>query len=157
MSSSRQIELLVGTAAGFFTATLNPTVDETTEFLSLIHKNGITHIDTAAFYPSTKSGRSETLLGQANAKDSFVLDTKIMVHGGHGPDAGGGDLSRDKITESVNASLERLGVDKVNVIYCHRPDPVTPIEETAKTFDELHKQGKFFKVWLSCSPIEPSL
>jgi aflatoxin B1 aldehyde reductase len=66
-----------------------------------------------------------------------------MVNGGHAPGAGGGDLSRASVLDSVKKSFERLGVDKVRTLYCHRPDHATPLAETAEVFDELYKQGKF--------------
>lgn len=152
MSSERQIGLLLGSGGGFFAAALNPTPETTKEFLSFLPSYGITHLDTAAVYPggstAAQAGRSEKLLGQTKAAEKFVIDTKIMVYGGHDSD-GGGELSREKILESFQTSLERLGVEKVHVLYCHRPDPSTPLEETAATFDELCKQGKIEKWGIS--------
>lgn len=146
MSSERQISFLLGTGGGFFEAKASPTIEELKDLLSMYSSLGGKEIDTAAVYPSGMSGRSETLLGEVKAPENFIIDTKIMINGGHGPGAGGGDLSRENILKSFTTSLERLGVQKVRTLYCHRPDPVTPLEETAKTFDELYKQGKFEKV-----------
>lgn len=66
-----------------------------------------------------------------------------MVTGGHGDGAGAGDLSREKVLESWKVSCERLGVERVRTLYCHRPDPGTGLEETAGVFDELYKKGAF--------------
>lgn len=148
MSEERQIRILLGSGGGFFAAVHTPTPETTEEFISVLPDFGIQEIDTAAVYPGGKSGRSEELLGKVKAAETFILDTKIMVTGGHGPDAGRGDLSRENILKSCATSLERLGVEKVRVLYCHAPDPETPLEETAATFDELFKQGKFEKVSL---------
>jgi len=135
--------LIFGTGGGFFAAANNPTKDSTEKFISLLPGYGITQIDTAAVYPGGKSGQSETLLGQIHAPEKFILDTKIMVNGGHAPGAGSGDLNRENVLKSFKISCERLGVEKVRTLYCHRPDPGTPLEETAAVFDELYKQGKF--------------
>jgi aryl-alcohol dehydrogenase-like predicted oxidoreductase len=146
MSTERGISLIMGTGGGFFAAGLEPTVDSTQEFLSLLTKYGIDEIDTAAVYPGGKSGRSETLLGQTDASAKFIIDTKIMVGASAAqtpdkPEAG--ELSREKVLESFKISIERLRVEKVRTLYCHRPDYQTPLEETASVFDELYKQGKF--------------
>jgi aflatoxin B1 aldehyde reductase len=146
MSSERGISLIFGTGGGFFAAYANPTKETTEAFISLLPGYEISQIDTAAVYPGGKSGQSETLLGQIHAPEKFIIDTKIMVHGGHDPSAGAGDLSREKVLESFKISCERLGVEKVRTLYCHRPDHGTPLEETAGVFDELYKQGKFEQV-----------
>jgi aflatoxin B1 aldehyde reductase len=148
MSSERQISLLLGTGGGFFAASQSPTPETTSEFLSLLPKDGIDQIDTAAVYPGGNSGRSETLLGAVKAPEKFIIDTKIMVNGGHGPGAGAGDLNRENVLKSFEISCERLGVEKVRTLYCHRPDPGTPLVETARVFDDLYKQGKFEHVSL---------
>jgi aflatoxin B1 aldehyde reductase len=148
MSSERHISLLLGTGGGFFAAAHNPTKESTQEFLSLLPKYAITELDTAAVYPGGKSGRSETLLGAVKASENFIIDTKIMVTGGHEPGAGNGDLSRASVLESFKISCERLGVEKVRTLYCHRPDYGTPLVETAAVFDELYRQGKFKHVCL---------
>lgn len=57
----------------------------------------------------------------------------------HGPNDMG--LSRKKILESVNASLERLQLDYVDIVYAHRPDYLTPILETVRAFSDLITQG----------------
>lgn len=146
MSSERQISLLLGTGGGFFAATHDANAENTQEFLSILPRYGVQELDTAAVYPGGKSGRSETLLGAVRASERFIIDTKIMVTGAHEPGAGGGDLSRERVLESWRVSCERLGVSKVRTLYCHRPDPGTPLVETAGLFDELFREGRFERV-----------
>jgi aryl-alcohol dehydrogenase-like predicted oxidoreductase len=55
-----------------------------------------------------------------------------------------GGLSRKHVVEGVNASLERLGLDYVDLIYAHRPDRNTPIEETVRAFNHIIDTGKAF-------------
>jgi aryl-alcohol dehydrogenase-like predicted oxidoreductase len=158
MSTERGISLLVGSGGGFFAMSTNPTPESTKQFLSFLPKYNIKEIDTAAVYPSGTPGNSEKLLGLVHAAKDFIIDTKIMVKMGSKPpgpdskppsDGEKGELSREKVLESFNTSLERLGVEKVRTLYCHRPDPETPLEETAGIFNELYEQGKFEHVCLS--------
>jgi voltage-dependent potassium channel beta subunit len=69
----------------------------------------------------------------------LVISTKVFW-GGKGPNDRG--LSRKHIIEGVNASLARLQLDYVDLIFCHRPDPDTPIEETVRAMNWLIDQGK---------------
>jgi len=104
---------------------------------------GQNRIDTAARYPPVLSGASEKLLGSVKAAEQgFLIDTKILA-------GAGGSLTKDAIQTSFKASLERLGVEKVNTLYCHAPDYETPLKETAETFNELYNQGKFEKFGIS--------
>jgi aryl-alcohol dehydrogenase-like predicted oxidoreductase len=66
---------------------------------------------------------------------------------GEGPNDRG--LSRKHITEQCHASLKRLGAEYVDIMYCHRYDPETPIEETLRTLDDLVRQGKVLYVGVS--------
>jgi voltage-dependent potassium channel beta subunit len=65
-----------------------------------------------------------------------------MFWGGSGPNDQG--LSRKHLVEGTMASLERLGMDYVDLLFCHRPDPETPIEETVRAMSWLVNQGKAF-------------
>lgn len=122
------------------------TPSELQELLDFLQKNDIKRIDTARRYPAVNSGRSEQLLGEVNAaRQGFTMDTKIKVVGS---DASG-SLTAAKIKESVAESLEALRVEQVNMLHCHMPDLRTPLEETAKAFDDVYKEGKFKKVALS--------
>ena len=71
----------------------------------------------------------------------MVVSTKIFW-GGDGPNDTG--LSHKHIIEGINKSLRRLQLDYVDLMFCHRPDPNTPIEETVRAMDIVIKQGKAF-------------
>ena len=101
---------------------------------------GITFFDTAASYGN--NGGSETLLGEclgARRKD-IVLATKFGWTQGTGGTLGGG--ARRSIIASAEASLGRLRTDWIDLLYLHKPDPATPIEETLRALDDLIHQGK---------------
>jgi voltage-dependent potassium channel beta subunit len=74
-------------------------------------------------------------------RESIVVSTKIFW-GGDGPNDTG--LSHKHIIEGVNGALKRLQLDYVDLVFCHRPDPNTPIEETVRAMDIVIKQGKAF-------------
>ena len=108
---------------------------------------GINFFDTANVY---NRGEAEKVVGEALRKyerSSYVLATKVFFPMGEGPNDRG--LSRKHIMESANASLKRLGLDYVDILYCHRFDPNTPLEETIRTFDDLIRQGKVLYAGIS--------
>jgi voltage-dependent potassium channel beta subunit len=70
-----------------------------------------------------------------------VVSTKIFW-GGSGPNDTG--LSHKHVIEGVNNALKRFQMDYVDLVYCHRPDPQTPIEETVRAMDIVIRQGKAF-------------
>lgn len=101
---------------------------------------GINFFDTANAY---EKGAAEELVGKAlkaYPRESYVLATKAFWPMGEGPNDRG--LSRKHIIEQVNASLKRLGHDYVDIFYCHRHDPETPLHETLRAIDDLIRQGK---------------
>ena len=107
---------------------------------------GITLFDTADVYGGAGGpGRSETLLGEAlkGKRDSVVLATKfgMDMQGTNGPDWGVRG-SRRYIRLAVEASLRRLQTDWIDLYQMHRPDPLTPIEETLETLSDLVREGK---------------
>lgn len=104
---------------------------------------GINFFDNAEAYAG---GQAETVMGNILRKvgwrrESLVLSTKIFW-GGEGPNDVG--LSHKHIIEGVNKALRRLQTDYVDLVFCHRPDPNTPIEETVRAMDIVIKQGKAF-------------
>jgi len=104
---------------------------------------GVNFFDNAEAYAD---GQSEILMGnvlkRAGWKRSdLVVSTKIFW-GGRGPNDRG--LSRKHVIEGANASLARLQLDYVDLIFCHRPDSSTPIEETVRAMTYLIDQGKAF-------------
>jgi voltage-dependent potassium channel beta subunit len=115
-----------------------------------IHKAydlGINFFDTANVY---ERGEAEKVVGdelKKYSRDSYVLATKVFWPMGEGPNDRG--LSRKHVTEQLHASLKRLGTDYVDIYYCHRYDPETPLEETLRALDDLVTQGKVLYVGVS--------
>ncbi|MER7169347.1 aldo/keto reductase family protein [Micromonospora sp. NPDC000207] len=108
---------------------------------------GITTFDTADVYAGT---RAEAVLGDAlsgQRREGLVLCTKVYFPTGPGPNDQG--LSRKHVTESLHASLRRLGTDYVDVYYAHRFDHHTPLVETLRAFDDLVRQGKVLYLGVS--------
>ena len=112
---------------------------------------GGNHIDTANVYAD---GRSEEILGRAlrGKRDQVVLATKVRFSMGEGPNDMG--LSRYHIMRSVEDSLSRLQTDTIDLLYMHCWDPLTPLEESLRAFDDLVSAGKVryigvsnFKAW----------
>jgi aryl-alcohol dehydrogenase-like predicted oxidoreductase len=101
---------------------------------------GITLLDTANSYGDR--GGSEALLGQVlkGHRDEVVLATKFGSDMGEGPGVARG--SRWYIRRAVEASLQRLQTDYIDLYQLHRPDGITPIAETLEALDELVKEGK---------------
>ncbi|MDQ8734637.1 aldo/keto reductase family protein [Paenibacillus sp. LHD-38] len=108
---------------------------------------GINFFDTANVY---ERGAAEELVGEAlkaYPRESYVLATKVFGQMGDGPNDRG--LSRKHIIEQANASLKRLGHDYVDIYYCHRHDPETPLAETLRAMDDLVRQGKVLYIGVS--------
>ncbi|APH01775.1 aldo/keto reductase [Janibacter indicus] len=105
---------------------------------------GVTLFDVADAY-GAEPGLSETVLGRAlgSRRDEVVVATKfgMDVRGANGPDFGARG-SRRYITTAVEASLRRLGTDRIDLYQLHTPDPLTPIEETLDALDDLVRAGK---------------
>jgi aryl-alcohol dehydrogenase-like predicted oxidoreductase len=112
---------------------------EAVEMVARFLDAGGTHIDTANVYAA---GRSEEIVGEAirGHRDEIVLATKVRFPMGPGPNDQG--LSRYHITGSVEASLRRLGTDRLDLLYMHCWDPITPLDESLETFDDLVRAGK---------------
>jgi aryl-alcohol dehydrogenase-like predicted oxidoreductase len=108
------------------------------------HERGVTFFDTAEVYgPYT----NESLVGEALApiRDQVVIATKF----GFNLEAGGLNSRPEHIKKVVEASLQRLRTDRVDLYYQHRVDPVAPIEEVAGAIKDLIKQGKVLHFGLS--------
>jgi aryl-alcohol dehydrogenase-like predicted oxidoreductase len=107
---------------------------------------GINHLDTANIYGS--AGGSERQLGELleGRRDRVVLATKFGMDTGDGVTARG---ARGYVKRAVEASLERLRTDHVDLLYYHRPDGITPFEETLEAMDELVREGKALHLGVS--------
>src|SRR5262249_26819875 len=100
---------------------------------------GVTFFDTADIYGA--SGGSERMLGEIleGGREAVTIATKF------GKEMGDGETSRGRpgyVRRALDASLERLRTDYVDLYYQHEPDPSTPIEETLGALDELVQAGK---------------
>ncbi|NPV56873.1 MAG: aldo/keto reductase [Anaerolineae bacterium] len=101
---------------------------------------GINFFDNADVYAN---GQAETIMAQAIKglpREALVISTKVFWPTMPGPNGRG--LSRKHISESINASLKRLGLEYVDLYFCHRFDPDTPVEEVVFTMNDLIHQGK---------------
>ena len=101
---------------------------------------GINFFDNADMYAN---GKSEVVMGQAIKdlpREELVLSSKVFWPTGKGPNGRG--LSRKHVTESLHTSLKRMGTDYLDMYFCHRFDPDTPVEEVVRTMSDLIHQGK---------------
>ncbi|MGD9046245.1 MAG: aldo/keto reductase [Desulfobacterales bacterium] len=124
------------------------TTDEPTSFalLDAFVDAGFNLVDTADIYSTWveghQGGESETILGkwlkQSGKREKIVLASKVGKE--MGPDLQG--LSKTYIMQAVEASLQRLQTDYIDLYQSHEDDPDTPLEETLEAYDQLIKQGK---------------
>lgn len=134
----------------FYGAASAPGSPEEQESIATIHRAldlGVTLLDTADMYgPHT----NERLVGRAIAgrRDEVVLATKFgIVRGADG--SRGIDGSPEHVRRSIDGSLERLGVDHIDLYYMHRMDPQVPVEDTMGALAEAVQAGKIRHVGLS--------
>ena len=115
---------------------------------------GLTLLDTADIYGG-RPGQSESMLGEAlqGQRDEFVLATKfgMDMQGANGEDFGVRG-SRRYVRRAVEASLRRLRTDHIDLYQLHRPDPVTPLEETLEALTDLVREGKV--LYVGCSNLD---
>jgi voltage-dependent potassium channel beta subunit len=101
---------------------------------------GVNFFDIADIYAR---GEAEVVMGRVLRdlpRHELVVSTKLFWPMSEAPNDRG--LSRKHVMESIDRSLQRLGMDHVDVYFCHRFDPDTPVEETARAMDDLIHQGK---------------
>jgi aryl-alcohol dehydrogenase-like predicted oxidoreductase len=104
---------------------------------------GVNFFDNAESYAG---GESERIMGQAIAelgwpRWSYVVSTKLFW-GIHDAPNMRHTLNRKYLLQALDASLERFGLDYVDLVYCHRADPETPIEETVWAMSDMVDRGK---------------
>jgi aryl-alcohol dehydrogenase-like predicted oxidoreductase len=111
---------------------------ESARMYALARDAGVDFVDTANVY---SRGRSEEVVGRliADERDQIVLTSKVFGRMGDGPNERG--LSRRHIVSAVEASLRRLGTDRIDVYFVHQFDRDTPIEETLHALDDLVRRG----------------
>ncbi|WP_103379788.1 aldo/keto reductase [Pseudonocardia dioxanivorans] len=133
---------------GLGTATFGGQCDEKEShaILDRADELGISFLDTADKYPIgspwEQAGTTEEIVGRwlRGRRDRFVVATK--VHGPTGPRPWDGGLSRRHVLDAVDASLRRLDTDWIDLYQLHRPDPLTPVEETLSALDDVVRAGK---------------
>ena len=124
--------------------TLTETQDGTTAVVDAALDAGITLFDTADMY-GKEFGLSERMLGVAlrGRREGVVIATKFGHQQARSPHAGDAPMgSRAYIRAAVEGSLERLGIETIDLYQHHTPDPATPVEETLAALDELVTEGK---------------
>jgi voltage-dependent potassium channel beta subunit len=118
-----------------------------TEMLAAGFDAGINFFDNAEAYAK---GESEVVMGQAFKalkwpRLSYVVSTKFywgLAGQGLNPVNRVYTLNRKYLMQAIDGSLKRLQLDYVDLVYCHRPDPLTPIEETVRAMSDMITQGK---------------
>jgi len=115
--------------------------DTAAECMGKAFELGVNFFDNAEAYAH---GNAEVVMGNVIKKlgwrrEDFVVSSKVFW-GGRGPNDQG--LNRKHIMEACNLSLRRLQLDYLDLFFCHRPDPTTPIEETVRAMDDLVHRGK---------------
>ncbi|KAI0537562.1 putative oxidoreductase [Xylaria digitata] len=138
-------QIIFGTAGLGMGKTAFQDASSVTHLLRTLQDLGISRLDTGARYPPLDPGRSEQLLGEARELSrDFVVDTKVYTDA---TKDGSGDLTLETISKSADGSLQRLQrPEGVNVLYIHRADPATPLEEQIQGFAEQIAKGHC-KTW----------
>ncbi len=113
------------------------------ECMAAAHDAGVNFFDNAEVYAK---GMAETIMGDALAKlgwrrSSYIVSTKFFWGLNDGPNEKN-TLNRKYLMQAINGSLARLRLDFLDLAFCHRPDPDTPIEETVWAFHDMIESGK---------------
>jgi voltage-dependent potassium channel beta subunit len=119
------------------------TATQAAECLSAAKEAGVNFFDNAEAY---SAGESERVMGQAFRdlgwkRHEFVVSTKLFW-GLHEQVNMRNTLNRKYLSQAIDGSLERFGLDFVDLVFCHRADPKTPIEETVWAMSDMITQGK---------------
>jgi len=113
------------------------------EMLAAAYESGVNFFDNAEVYAQ---GKSEELMGAALhelgwRRGSYLVSTKLFWGLHDGPNEKN-TLNRKYLTAAIEGSLERFGLDYVDLLYCHRPDPETPIDETVWAMHDIVERGQ---------------
>jgi voltage-dependent potassium channel beta subunit len=113
------------------------------ECMAAAYDAGVNFFDNAEVYAK---GKSETIMGDALRRlgwrrSSYIVSTKLYWGLHDGPNEKN-TLNRKYLLQAIDGSLARLGLDYVDLVYCHRPDPDTPIEETVRAMHDMVSAGK---------------
>ena len=114
------------------------------ELIAAAWDHGINFFDNAEAYAN---GEAERVMGAVIAdlrlpRDGFCVSSKVFFGAVEDPRPTQRGLSRKHVVEACHAALRRLRVEHLDLYYCHRPDPDTPVEETVAAMDLLVRQGK---------------
>ena len=120
-------------------------VDQAVEMMGAAYEAGVNFFDNAQAYAK---GKSEEIMGEAFKKlgwrrSSYLVSTKFFWGINDGVNEKN-TLNRKFLLEGIDGSLIRLGMDHVDLVFCHRPDPTTPIEETVWAMHNIINAGKAF-------------
>lgn len=118
-------------------------VEAAVEMLAAARDYGVNFFDNAEVYAH---GRSEEVMGAALKKlgwrrGSYLVSTKFYWGLHEGPNERN-TLNRKRLLDAIDGSLQRFGLDYVDLVFCHRPDPTTPIEETVHAMHDMIERGK---------------
>ena len=118
-------------------------VDSAVQMMKAAYDAGVNFFDNAEVYAG---GRSEEVMGKALKelgwrRGSYLVSTKIFWGLHNGPNERN-TLNRKRLLEGIDGSLKRFGMDYVDIVYCHRADPETPIEETARAMSDIVQSGR---------------
>jgi voltage-dependent potassium channel beta subunit len=126
--------------------TFGPQLDEglAADCLAAAYEGGMNFFDNAEAYAG---GESERIMGRAIARlgwprHKYVVSTKFFFGLHEGEINMSETLNRKYLTQAIDGSLDRFGLDFVDLVFCHRPDPETPIEETVWAMSEMVSAGK---------------
>jgi voltage-dependent potassium channel beta subunit len=113
------------------------------ECMQAAYEGGVNFFDNAEVYAG---GEAERIMGQVISKlgwprHSYVISTKFYWGIQEGVNTRN-TLNRKYLLQAIDASLDRLGLDFVDVVFCHRADPDTPIEETVRAMSDIVSAGK---------------
>jgi len=122
-------------------------VDAAVEMMAAAFDAGVNFFDNAEVYAN---GQSEVVMGEALKRLkwprlNYLVSTKFFwgLAGGEGEGINRKNtLNRKYLMQAIDGSLKRFGLDHVDLVYCHRPDPHTPIEETVRAMSDIIGQGK---------------
>ncbi len=132
----------------FGTMSFGGDADEATSaaLYAAVRDKGINFLDCADAY---QNGRVEEILGRlmAHERDNLIITTKC--HYNDGSDVNAGGLNRRHMVRAVEGSLRRLGTDRVEVLFMHHIDPLTPMDETLRGLEDLVRSGKILHIGLS--------
>jgi len=118
-------------------------VGKARDCIDAAHEAGVNFFDNAEAYAG---GESERIMGEAIAqlgwaRESYVVSTKLFWGLTEGVNTRN-TLNRKYLLHAIDGSLQRFGLDFVDLLFCHRPDPKTPIEETVWAMSDIIDQGK---------------